>query len=108
MMNKKLLVCLIGCILMCSFVGCGGTTTTTVNVNVERGSELHSSTLGKQAFIEIGRSELVYDSATRIVYMVNGHNGVYESQTYCPYYAPNGLPYRYNPETNTFEEIKIN
>ena len=22
-----------------------------------------------------------------------------------PYYAPNGFPYRYNPETNTFEEI---
>lgn len=24
-----------------------------------------------------------------------------------PYYAPNGLPYRYNPETNTFEEIDL-
>lgn len=22
-----------------------------------------------------------------------------------PYYAPNGLPYKYNPSTNTLEEI---
>jgi hypothetical protein len=29
------------------------------------------------------------------------------STTPSPYYAPNGLPYRYNPETNTFEEIDI-
>ena len=37
-------------------------------------------------------------------------NGRISSGCYCataptPYYAPNGLPYRYNPESNTFEEI---
>lgn len=77
----------------------------TLNVNVENNSELNNSTLGKQSFVKIG-GELYYDSATRIVYMVNGHDGAYESKTYYPYYAPNGLPYRYNPETNTFEEIE--
>lgn len=101
-MSKKLLICLMSCILLFSLVGCGETTT--LNVNVENSDKLNSSTLGKQSFIEIG-SGLSYDSATRIVYMVNGINGGYESKTYCPYYAPNGLPYRYNPETNTFEEI---
>ena len=25
--------------------------------------------------------------------------------TFTPYYAPNGLPYRYNPETDNLEEI---
>ena len=100
-MNKKLAICLIGCILAFSLASCGETT---LNVNVENSSNLNSNTLGIQSFVEIG-SGLSYDSATRIVYMVNGYNGTYESKTYCPYYAPNGLPYRYNPETNTFEEI---
>lgn len=102
---KKFLVCLTGCILTFSLIGCGNDTATTLSVNVENNSELNNSTLGKRSFVEIG-GELYYDSATRIVYMVNGHDSPYESKTYCPYYAPNGLPYRYNPEINTLEEIK--
>lgn len=98
-MKKKLLVVLIGCILAFSLVGCGEETT--LNVNVENGNELSSNTLGKQSFVEIG-SNLYYDSATRIVYI--RHINSYGS-SYSAYYAPNGLPYRYNPETNTFEEI---
>lgn len=35
---------------------------------------------------------------------MDGHH--YQDTTPSPYYAPNGKPYRYNPETNTFEEIK--
>ena len=101
--KKKLLIDLIGCILAFSLVGCGETKT--LNVNVENSNKLNSSTFGKESLIEIG-SGLFYDSATRIVYIVNGANGIYESKTYCPYYAPNGLPYKYNPETNTFEEIE--
>lgn len=103
-MKRKLLISLIGCMLTFSLVGCGETTT--LNVNVENSDNLNNSILGKQSFIEIGAG-LVYDSATRIVYMANGFDGTYESKTYCPYYAPNGLPYRYNPETNTFEEINF-
>lgn len=102
-MKKKLLVSLIGCMLVFSLVGCGKTTI--LNVNIENSDNLNNNILGKQSFIEIG-SGLFYDSATRIVYMVNGLNSLYESETYCPYYAPNGLPYRYNSETNTFEEIE--
>lgn len=35
------------------------------------------------------------------------HNGPYAVRHYLPtpYYASNGLPYKYNPETNTLEEI---
>ena len=29
----------------------------------------------------------------------------YCATTPSPYYAPNGLPYKYNPSTNTLEEI---
>ena len=99
-MKKKLLVGLIGCMLTFSLVGCGEETT--LSVNVENKTELNSDMLGEDALVYIG-GELYYDSATRIVYMK--HQNSYGS-SYIAYYAPNGLPYRYNPETNTFEEIK--
>lgn len=96
-MRKKLLLFLIGCTLTISCVGCGSES---VSVNVSNSENVLSNQFGQ--FVDIG-GELVYDSATRIVYIENftycGHN------VYTPYYAPNGFPYRYNPETNTFEEI---
>lgn len=57
--------------------------------------------------IEIG-NYLYYDSTTRIVYWWNGIIGTAGDSAISPspYYAPNGLPYLYNPETNTFEEIE--
>lgn len=72
---------------------------------VKAPSELTDTVIGKDAMIQIG-SGLYYDSFTRIVYWWNGY--LAESKwatTPTPYYAPNGLPYRYNLETNTFEEI---
>ncbi len=98
MMKKKLMAIILSCTLALSLVGCGAVEP--VQVNVSNSESISSNQFGK--FVDIG-NYLVYDSATRIVYM--------ENPTYCtncvyvPYYAPNGLPYRYNPETNTFEEI---
>ena len=48
--------------------------------------------------------QLYYDINTKIVYF---YNGPYAVRHYLPtpYYASNGLPYKYNPETNTLEEI---
>ena len=103
-MKKRLLVGLIGCVLAFSLVGCGEKTT--INVNEENSSELSGTTLGVDSLIEIG-NRLYYDSTTRIVYWWNGKMENYRCDTTpTAYYAPNGLPYRYNPETNTFEEIK--
>lgn len=100
-MKKRLLVGLIGCMLAFSLVGCGETTT--ISVNVENSEELSSPTLGKDNLISIGNN-LYYDSATRIVYL---KNNTYDVRcVFTAYYAPNGLPYKYNPETSTFEEIK--
>lgn len=101
-MRRKAFTILLSCMLFFSLVGCGERKT--LNVNVENGDSLNSNTLGKQSFIEIG-SELYYDSSTRIVYILNKTYGGYD--VYTPYYALNGFPYRYNPETNTFEEIKF-
>lgn len=102
-MRKRLFTTLMVCVLTFSLAGCGETTT--LNVNVENSGELSSNTLGEQSFVEIG-SGLYYDTATRIVYMKNRTYSGWS--VYTAYFAPNGLPYRYNPESNTFEEIKLN
>ena len=96
-MMKKIISVISACLLAMQLSGCGAVEP--VRVNISNSQSISSDTLG--AFVEIG-GLLVYDPATRIVYRLNDHAyGV----TYVPYYAPNGLPYKYNPETNTFEEI---
>ena len=102
-MRKRLFAILAACFLTFSLVGCGETTT--LNVNVENSGELSGTTLGIDSLIDIG-NELWYDSTTRIVYWWNGKLTHYRSDTIpTAYYVPNGLPYRYDPKTNTFEEI---
>ena len=100
-MKKYLLMLTFVLLLSCS--GC--VEEKVINVNVENKEKIYNTTFGKDALIEIGEY-LYYDSTTRIVYLCNGYLGYHNySTTPSPYYAPNGLPYRYNPETNTFEEI---
>ena len=97
-MKKRLLVGSLGCVLVFSLAGCSSEA---VQVNVSNSDNISSNQFGQ--FIDIGDG-LVYDSATRMVYIEDyTYMGNY---VHCPYYAPNGLPYRYNPETNTFEEIE--
>lgn len=101
---KKILIIGLVCLTIMSLVGCRGNTP--VNVNVENKDNLSNTVFGKSALVKIGDG-LWYDSTTRIVYFWNAClDGGTNSTTPSPYYAPNGLPYKYNPETNTFEEIK--
>ena len=95
-MKRKLLAIISSCIIVLSLIGCG---VEPVQVNVYNGDSISSNQFG--TFVAIGNN-LVYDPATRIVYIINRNS---YGDSYTPYYAPNGLPYRYNPETNTFEEI---
>lgn len=74
-------------------------------VNIEMNAQIPINRFGN--FISLGSlgcgEELVYDNMTGIVYI---RQYTYNSNyIYTPYYAPNGLPYRYDPITNTFEEI---
>lgn len=95
-MKKKILLFFsVVCILLC-LVGCASEP---IQVNVSNSEELYSDNIG--TFIKINK-DLRYDAATRIIYIYN-YNGY--GSSYTPYYAPNGLPYKYNPETNTLEEI---
>ena len=97
-MKNKLMATLLSCALTLPLFGCG--TVEPVQVNVSNSTSISSHQFG--TFVSIG-SNLVYDPATRIVYRQNYTHG--SRYVYIPYYAPNGLPYRYDPETNTFEEI---
>lgn len=109
MKNKTyILVLLLSSLVAFNLVGCSNDS---IVVNVSNSEELNSNqniAFGRDNLINIGDC-LWYDSTTRIVYWWNGylHIGDY-STTPTPYYAPNGLPYMYNPETNTFEEIDLN
>ena len=97
---RKILILIAALLLFCSLTGCGSGSEVVV-VNVENQENVSTKKFGE--FIEIGNG-LVYDGATRIVYIEN--YTYYAHYVYTPYYAPNGLPYKYNPETNTFEEIE--
>lgn len=103
-MKKLIATTLICLVTTLTLTGCDEIKS--VNVNVENDSSISSNVFGKSALIEIG-DKLWYDKTTRIVYWWNGSLNSQDSTAPSPYYAPNGLPYRYNPETNTFEEIQI-
>lgn len=98
---KRSLFVLMAILLLscCLFTGCESEM---VVVNVENKEEIYDTTFGENSLVEIGNG-LYYDSSTRIVYFryIHGSRQGYLS----PYYAPNGLPYKYNPEKNIFYEI---
>lgn len=103
-MRRNILILLTALLLSCSLAGCRSET---VVVNVENEENIHNTTFGEDSLIKIGSGSW-YDSTTRIVYWWNGWLNTSEWYTApSPYYASNGLPYKYNPETNTFEEIRI-
>ena len=105
-MKRNLLILLTALLLSSSLTGCGSETTV-VAVNVDNEENINGTVFGIDALIEIGNG-LWYDSTTRIVYLWNGSLTFSQySTTPSPYYAPNGYPYKYNPETNTFEEINL-
>lgn len=111
-MNKiktKLGIALICLIAMLIFTACSESKA--VNANVDKDNSISGNVFGKSALVEIG-DNLWYDTTTLIVYWWNGQiNQPFFARPYdttpTPYYAPNGLPYRYNPETCTFEEIQF-
>lgn len=102
---RKIIAVILSLCLAISLCGCSSNNTP-ISINVENPSDLNGTTAGRKALMEIG-DYLWYDSTTRIVYWWNGYIATANwATTPTPYYAPNGLPYKYNPETNTFEEIE--
>lgn len=101
-MNKKLLkICIVAAPLV-FLTACGSSTTT---LNVTENKEIISKEVGTGSLIDIG-GDLYYDSYTNIVYFWNGRSSGDRTTTPSAYLASNGLPYKYNPKTNTLEEIE--
>ena len=89
---KRFIAFCLALLIVCTLVGCSNP----ANDNMDNSENSSSNELAQFTRID---AILYYDNATRIVYMFTLYNGT-------PYYAPNGLPYRYNPETNTLEQIE--
>ena len=87
------------CVLLAAIILTGCST------SVE-GSVGNSAVVENGWFYRISDTPMVYDKDTHIMYYLfskcTGDQGYgYMS----PYYAPNGMPYVYNVETNSLEEI---
>lgn len=95
---KKKILCIILTALALTATGCANANTT---INVSSDKESGTKQVGIGQLRNINDSYLYYDANTNIVYYWYGSQG-----SPSPCYAPNGLPYKYNPTTNTLEEIQ--
>lgn len=102
-MKRNILVVLMIAMFLPFVSGCEREVVT-VNMDTD-GNETVSKEAGTDALIFIGGG-LYYDPMTKIIYLWNGVSGGERATMPSPYYAPNGLPYKYDVESNSFEEIK--
>lgn len=98
-MKKKILIALLLVATLSALTGCYQTNT---NINIGSDNENAVMQVGIGQLKKINKGYLYYDATTNIVYFWNR-----SSTAPSPYYAPNGLPYKYNPSTNTLEEITL-
>lgn len=105
-MKKKIIPALIGCMISLSLTGCKKEVLNVIEdnlqtVRIENVGELYTTQVGSDDFVHI-IEDLYYDPNTMIVWLKRKQ----AYSTVCtPYIASNGLPYKYNPDTNTLVEI---
>ena len=94
-MKKKLLIMALLAVLLMGLAACAS-----------KGTKGYESNTGLVAIP--GINDLYYDSQTKVVYFVfNESVGTYTGYGYMSaYYAPNGLPYLYDPFKQELVEIK--
>lgn len=102
-MKKRITLLLIAGLIAISLVGC--TSSTQMNVKTDNGAV--NKEFGTARLQSLG-SGLYYDQTTGIVYWWNGvlTTGSQVSTVPTPYYSENGKLYRYDPISNTMEEVK--
>ena len=95
MRNKIIALMLIVVLVLC-LSGCSGTLEGSKDYTERTGGRLQPTMM----------QDLYYDTNTKIVYILFNESAGYSGYGYMsPYYAPNGMPYVYNVETNSIEEI---
>ena len=96
-MKKTFLSLLVVFVLILTLSGCGG-----------ESEDLSIIEQGDIIGIDLINIDgcLYYDARTNIVYIWNGFFDRYTTATSpSPYYASNGLPYKYDPDTKQLKEI---
>lgn len=95
----KKIVMLIVCVFMiCLVTGCDTDISCHETFNV-------SLSNNQNICLQRIKDTIYYDTRTDIVYFWNGYNYTNAASMPSPYYAPNGLPYKWNPVTEELEEI---
>lgn len=91
-MKRKFIVLLLTLGICFSFVACN--------------KESYYGNVGeiRSEFIKIPNTDLAYDVSTKIVYIAD--YTYYGNYVHSAYYAPNGLPYRYDAVSNKLVEIE--
>lgn len=95
-MRNKIIVLILTVVLVFCLAGCGGTFEGSKNYTTRTNSRLQPTMM----------QDLYYDTNTKIVYILFNECAGNAGYGYMsPYYAPNGMPYVYNVQTNSLEEI---
>lgn len=95
MRNKVIALILTVFIVFC-LAGCSGTLKGSKDYTKRTSGRLQPTMM----------QDLYYDTNTKIVYILFNECAGYSGYGYMsPYYAPNGMPYVYNAQTNSLEEI---
>lgn len=93
-MKKKLFIMVILVVMLMGLAACAS-----------KGTKGYESNTGLVAIP--GINDLYYDSQTKVVYFVFNECSGYQGYGYMSaYYAPNGLPYLYDPFKQELVEIK--
>ena len=96
MRNKIIALILTVVLVLCLFGCCSGTFEGSKDYTKRTGGKLQPTMM----------QDLYYDTNTKIVYILFNECAGYSGYGYMsPYYAPNGLPYVYNIQNNSLEEI---
>lgn len=94
-MRNKIIALILTIFLVFCLAGCGA----------GAGSKSYTTNTGGRLQPTI-MQDLYYDTNTKIVYILFNECAGYSGYGYMsPYYAPNGMPYAYNVQTNSLEEI---
>lgn len=95
-MRNKIIVLILTVFLVFCLAGCSKTFAGVKNYTTRTNSRLKPTMM----------QDLYYDTNTKIVYILFNEAAGFSGYGYMsPYYAPNGLPYVYNIQNNSLEEI---
>ena len=95
-MRNKSIALMITVVIVLFLSGCSGTFEGSKDYTKRTGGKLQPTMM----------QDLYYDTNTKIVYILFNEGAGFSGYGYMsPYYAPNGMPYVYNEETNSLEEI---